>query len=254
MVFSQLNKRGNHRGMWRGNRRHLFKLNRSKGVDRSLKVIRKIVGKRFGTLKVVKAKCCFTGKSVSRKVMAWAVCDCGRRVIKRACDLLNGIGHSCGYHGFRGQRGVPPGHRWCWKCKKVKELRLFNRDSHPGRKGRSYYCAECNRKMKTPARSRRNAAENLFLKRQGITLAEFKKMVKECGRVCEICGRRLFIRIKYSVNANGTQGRRPCLDHEHSTGRPRGILCGRCNAGIGFFQDDPEKLRAAVRYLEKGDV
>jgi hypothetical protein len=41
-----------------------------------------------------------------------------------------------------------------------------------------------------------------------------------------------------------------CVDHDHDTGLTRGVLCRRCNAGLGHFQDDPEKLRRAALYLE----
>jgi hypothetical protein len=40
-----------------------------------------------------------------------------------------------------------------------------------------------------------------------------------------------------------------CLDHDHKTGKVRGILCSRCNRGLGHFQDNVESLRQAVTYL-----
>jgi hypothetical protein len=42
-----------------------------------------------------------------------------------------------------------------------------------------------------------------------------------------------------------------CIDHDHKTGRVRGILCHRCNLLIGMGLDDPDLLRAAASYLER---
>ena len=54
--------------------------------------------------------------------------------------------------------------------------------------------------------------------------------------VCEICGR-----------TNGA--RRLAVDHDHNTGKVRGLLCHRCNAGLGLFRDDPSILTLAREYL-----
>ena|ERR1035437_1637660 len=57
------------------------------------------------------------------------------------------------------------------------------------------------------------------------------------GRCCALC--------------KTTTSSRWCLDHCHTTGRVRGILCNNCNTGLGRFNDDPLLLHAAVRYLLK---
>lgn len=41
------------------------------------------------------------------------------------------------------------------------------------------------------------------------------------------------------------------IDHEHSSGRVRGVLCHSCNLALGHFKDDPERLARAAAYLTR---
>jgi hypothetical protein len=66
-------------------------------------------------------------------------------------------------------------------------------------------------------------------------------LAKQCGR-CAICS----VLMSECV-------RRFAVDHNHDTEKVRGLLCFRCNAGIGKFNDDPELLKLAVAYLEAHD-
>lgn len=63
-----------------------------------------------------------------------------------------------------------------------------------------------------------------------------KLLVKQDGK-CGIC------------DTVPTGRQRLCVDHDHATGRIRGLLCHRCNTAIGLLRDDPVVLDAAIRYL-----
>ena len=43
-----------------------------------------------------------------------------------------------------------------------------------------------------------------------------------------------------------------CIDHCHTTGKPRGLLCTLCNTALGYFKDDTNKMAKAIKYLHTG--
>ncbi len=75
----------------------------------------------------------------------------------------------------------------------------------------------------------------------GLEPDEFEALLARQGGVCAVCHRPP-PKSKHSWNLS--------VDHDHKTGEIRGLLCFNCNAGIGQFKDEPERLRAAARYLE----
>lgn len=68
-------------------------------------------------------------------------------------------------------------------------------------------------------------------------------MNKKWNKKCAICQKEL------SLSAESA-GDRPVVDHDHKTNKIRGILCGKCNTGLGMFGDDAENLISAVIYLK----
>jgi hypothetical protein len=75
----------------------------------------------------------------------------------------------------------------------------------------------------------------------GITAHEYDSLHAAQGGVCAICGLPETRRTKSSL----------AVDHCHTTGKIRGLLCSMCNPGLGGFKDNPELLLAAVAYLKK---
>lgn len=96
-----------------------------------------------------------------------------------------------------------------------------------------------------PVRSRARKGERphrVYVRAQfGLSKADVEDMKAAQNNLCAICGRAF----------ERTGMGRPALDHCHETNRLRELLCGYCNRGIGLFQDVPERLEAAARYLRK---
>ena len=79
----------------------------------------------------------------------------------------------------------------------------------------------------------------------GILLEDYERILEEQEGRCAICGMK--------AEHNVINGRLKSLhvDHDHSTGTIRGILCSNCNTGLGMFKDDPTLLRNAIEYLRR---
>lgn len=93
---------------------------------------------------------------------------------------------------------------------------------------------------------RRNAK---LVKKYGISLEEYRELFDKQGGRCAICGKE---EVKAQSRGNGSSPTTDSLhvDHDHETGNVRGLLCYRCNTGIGKMFDDPVLLRKAADYLD----
>lgn len=83
-----------------------------------------------------------------------------------------------------------------------------------------------------------------FRKKYKITYADYMKLFEKQHGVCASC-QRPETKIQFG------EVRMLSVDHDHETDKVRGLLCGNCNQGIGYFGNDrPDLLRAAARYLD----
>ena len=90
-------------------------------------------------------------------------------------------------------------------------------------------------------KSHKKEVKNSMLKsRYGITIDDYNNMFKEQNGKCAICD-------IHQVALNKSF----CIDHNHETGEVRGLLCSRCNYGLGFFDDSSKNMKSAIRYLKK---
>lgn len=81
---------------------------------------------------------------------------------------------------------------------------------------------------------------NKYFVKYGITVAEYDALFDMQNGVCFLCEAPL----------DRDSSRFTHVDHDDATGRCRGILCFRCNIGLGMFHDDPSLMRDAATYLE----
>lgn len=141
----------------------------------------------------------------------------------------------------------------CKRCEKSKPVSEFGR--HPSTRDKlRTACKACNslssaawnrahpEKVKAWQESnaekvRRIQRNSAYQRKYGITLERYEAMLAEQGGVCAICRSDTLVKWHFAV------------DHCHTTGRVRALLCQHCNAGLGNFKDSPEIMEAAATYV-----
>ena len=123
----------------------------------------------------------------------------------------------------------------CATCGLDKPPEEFPR--HKGRpSGRHCNCKVCHNAQVRESRARQGGSRKYHLKRRyGLSPEQFDALLAQQGFLCPICLKRAAVHV----------------DHDHSTGRVRGILCEMCNGGLGQFRDNPETIESAIAYLEE---
>lgn len=109
------------------------------------------------------------------------------------------------------------------------------------------YCEECYNERQDQKRGQYNSEQGLkhyLRKTYGITSERYEEIANQQGGLCAICSKQC------STSVNSGKEKRFHVDHDHETGKIRGLLCNHCNRGLGCFMDNPELLLHAYRYLD----
>ena len=135
-----------------------------------------------------------------------------------------------------------PPNRKCSTCKELKYLKDFSK--HRGRPdGHHPQCKECRSKYvpSTEAKERHKVYLKQWnrFKTSGFTQEDFDNKLKEQDYKCAIC----------KTTDSGSMDFH--ADHDHKTGQKRGVLCHKCNTGLGLLKDDIDVLCAAIDYLNR---
>jgi len=125
----------------------------------------------------------------------------------------------------------------CNICGSEKPITDFYKTSTGGYHGKCKVCYKL--KQKRPSSEQR---KDYYLRRgYGISLEEYSEKLESQNGVCGICG---------CLPPNNRK-KHLAVDHDHNTGKVRGLLCDNCNRGLGLLKDDVETLEKAILYLKE---
>ena len=132
------------------------------------------------------------------------------------------------------------GNGLCVKC--YMRIRYIEKKAEIKAKTKAALAADPERRKRNYAQQRRWLAKHpekplLYGVKHayGLSAQEYKSLIEQSGGLCAICG----------------QERKLHVDHCHSSGRVRGLLCGNCNKAIGLLGDDATRASAATAYLNR---
>lgn len=141
----------------------------------------------------------------------------------------------------------------CRVCRKAKPSSDFYRSKTRRPYGLSSECKSCTRERldKIPKKpvddaQRERWRNGNLQKKFGITALEYDAKNAEQNGLCAICGRP-----ETDIHHKTGEPQRLAVDHDKKTGRVRGLLCAKCNKGIGSLMHNISILKSAIAYLEK---
>lgn len=135
----------------------------------------------------------------------------------------------------------------CSTCQVLKSLDSFNKNKTK-KDGLNTLCRDCSNKkskryyllnkqmhIKKVAVYKSNHKAKVIASRLKINESEVQAILDASNSLCAICHRKTKL----------------VVDHCHSSNKVRGLLCNSCNKGLGFFEDNVERLSSAIKYIEQ---
>lgn len=116
----------------------------------------------------------------------------------------------------------------CPRCNTVKDVSNFSKDRNR-KNGLQWSCKDC-------------CANDKYLNRYGITRDRYYELLTEQHHRCAICGVHISDYTTHAVFA---------VDHDHTTGQVRGLLCQPCNVMLGGAKDNVDNLAKGIEYLNR---
>ena len=167
-------------------------------------------------------------KRGKEKVPLWLVrCDCGREyeTTTQQIKAYPRCG-ACRQNTFRTANGK--NEKFCPSCDKWLDISVFTPNGTGKNRGVSTYCQKCD-SIKGYEKKLRYS--------YGVKLSEREVLLAKQGNRCAICG---CLEV----------GRRLCLDHDHKTGKVRGLLCNTCNHSLSKLEQVVDWDIRARNYLD----
>jgi len=134
--------------------------------------------------------------------------------------------------------------KYCPKCKTDKPLELFNKHAKE-RDGLQRLCRDCqkesNKKYLSTEKGATTTRQAHLRRKYGIDLQTYEELLLSQGNKCKICG---------AGSNPDSRANYLVIDHNHTTGDIRGLLCTKCNALLGLALDSEDILERAKQYLQ----
>lgn len=138
----------------------------------------------------------------------------------------------------------------CSRCGRNKPLADFHKQSNSTRKQKvQSYCKDCTReytreyRLKNPRKMEQYDRDYQRQVKFNLEPGEYDLILDAQNYECAIC--------KIDIDDVPKEF---AVDHNHLTGKVRGLLCGHCNLGLGHFKDNIVSLQSAIEYLKRGEL